>query len=163
MTASHACPTCGHEHRLGAKFCQKCGAHLDSPPVTPIDQKNGTAPARAGSSMYQPTLPLPARAPGPTTGKPVSPLTGRAKTAAAAPMGSPPPTGAGGEIAKTLMLKGAALPSPAAPATDYQLGPPLPARAAWPAWLWFLLGLLAGILLAVAVLQYGPELLRLFR
>ena len=198
MTASHACPTCGHQNRLGAKFCQQCGAHFDSsvassplpasgarppqpsvvasasspdahycvacrrevapemlfcrhcgtarqptaaPDVPPTDQKNGRAPASAGPSLYQPTIPLPVRLSAAPAVKSASPLTGKAKASSAAPVRPP---------------------LAVAPATDYQLGPPLPARAAWPGWLWFLFGLLAGILLAVAVLQYGPELLRTF-
>ncbi len=220
MTASHACATCGHQNRLGAKFCQKCGAHLaapaasarspsrgarpaqpsavssvtptdvvycgackrevapdmlfcrhcgtarqatGAPTVIPIDPKSGGAPVGAGPNMYMPTLPLPARSPAPAAVKPAALLTGKAKATGPAPIGPPAPTHASAEIAKTLMLKGTPLTPPvAAPGADYQLAPRQPVRTAWPGWFWFLLGLLMGVLLTVAVFHYGTGLIEFF-
>lgn len=140
MSASHACPTCSHQNRLGAKFCQKCGATLTAPDVT--------APTPATANRYQPTLPLPAKAVPPASAPPL-----RQATASRAPDG----------IAKTLMRRGEAPPLPVAPmvAAPYQLAPAPPARSALPGWLWFLLGVLAGVGGTVAVLQYGSPLLSL--
>lgn len=65
------CPRCGTENRLGARFCQKCGAALNStPPVAstrqPIQPPRPPSPPRGGNAA-PPTRPLPA----PTTFAPL--------------------------------------------------------------------------------------------
>lgn len=58
------CPQCGAENRPGARFCQKCGAPLDTPPEgrstrQPTKPLVPSSPPR-GESAEAPTRPLPA-------------------------------------------------------------------------------------------------------
>lgn len=144
---AESCPICGVANPPGNRFCEACGAPMDSPPVTAGGGSNGTGVGGWGAgaiesaaSRVAPGEADPAASPvpsPPTTAVPV--VTPGGPSGPAQPPGdgvaTPSGEGAGAPVAPGASADGASADGASAPSTsDPQPGAPGRAAGTGPAW-----------------------------